>query len=218
MKFIDGWWVGDHPKNKRHPIAWQATDKNVIPNALKYFDGRGMVVQAGARVGLWPKILADSFEVVWSFEPEPTNYQCSIRNVPAENVILWAGALGERSTSKFIEFSSASDGNHQIIESPDDCRGLSSQLCQVWALDDMIRNHGDPHVDAIFLDVEGYELHALQGALETIERCRPALILEENYQGERYGHKQGDVGAWCKAHGFGVAERFGHDTIYTWQK
>jgi len=36
----------------------------------------------------------------------------------------------------------------------------------------------DRHIAIIELDVEGFEKPALAGALETIKRCKPILILE----------------------------------------
>ena len=37
----------------------------------------------------------------------------------------------------------------------------------------------DRHVGVLELDVEGHEQQALAGAMRTIERCRPLLILED---------------------------------------
>jgi hypothetical protein len=47
---------------------------------------------------------------------------------------------------------------------------------QVVAVDDVVPE--DRHVSILQLDVEGYEGPALQGALGTVERCRPTLVLE----------------------------------------
>ena len=44
------------------------------------------------------------------------------------------------------------------------------------ALDDVVA--GDRRVAAIQLDVEGHEQAALEGAMRTIERCRPLIVLE----------------------------------------
>jgi hypothetical protein len=35
-----------------------------------------------------------------------------------------------------------------------------------------------PRCDLIYLDVEGEELNALKGAMETIERCKPVIVYE----------------------------------------
>jgi hypothetical protein len=48
----------------------------------------------------------------------------------------------------------------------------------VVRIDDVIP--ADRDVSIIQLDVEGYEKEALIGAIQTIKRCLPILILEDN--------------------------------------
>lgn len=47
-----------------------------------------------------------------------------------------------------------------------------------YTLDAYLHRHSSPHVDFIKCDVEGHELDVLQGAKETLARCRPILLLE----------------------------------------
>jgi len=47
-------------------------------------------------------------------------------------------------------------------------------------LDDYVNEHGLERVDLIKLDIEGAEWFALRGAVETIRRWRPTLLLEIN--------------------------------------
>jgi hypothetical protein len=47
---------------------------------------------------------------------------------------------------------------------------------ELVALDDVVG--GDRQVAVIQLDVEGHERDALLGAMRTIERCRPLIVLE----------------------------------------
>ena len=49
---------------------------------------------------------------------------------------------------------------------------------EINRIDDIIPK--DRPISIIQLDVEGYEKEALTGALETIRRCKPILILEDN--------------------------------------
>jgi len=41
--------------------------------------------------------------------------------------------------------------------------------------------------DLIQLDVEGFEAKVLQGASQTITRCRPVIMVEDRGHGTRYG-------------------------------
>ena len=49
---------------------------------------------------------------------------------------------------------------------------------EIIRIDDIIPNNRS--ISILQLDVEGYEKEVLCGALETIKRCSPLLILEDN--------------------------------------
>jgi hypothetical protein len=67
--------------------------------------------------------------------------------------------------------------------------------------------------DLLVLDVEGLEGSALTGARETLERCRPVIMVEERGHGGRYGWHRGTVEAHLVAQGYRVAHRLAHDLI-----
>lgn len=54
-------------------------------------------------------------------------------------------------------------------------------------------------VGLIKIDVEGHELAVLKGAVETIARCRPYLVLEANTR-----HHEKTLTGWCEANGYTV--------------
>jgi FkbM family methyltransferase len=65
--------------------------------------------------------------------------------------------------------------------------------------DDILRNE-DPKF--IKIDTEGFELQALEGLDETIERCRPTLFVEvENEHIEAFN-------CFCTSHGYEIIEEF----------
>ena len=49
---------------------------------------------------------------------------------------------------------------------------------QTATLDGILNNFGYPSCDLIKIDVEGHELHVIQGGFETIERFEPAILIE----------------------------------------
>ena len=51
---------------------------------------------------------------------------------------------------------------------------------KTMSLDAFVENEGIDHLDVLKLDIEGSELKALQGAQNTIEKYRPAIILGIN--------------------------------------
>jgi hypothetical protein len=59
-----------------------------------------------------------------------------------------------------------------------------------------------PVCDLICLDVEGYELRVLEGAQDTLARCRPVLCLEVNKNLRHMGLTEADVLRFLDARGY----------------
>lgn len=80
---------------------------------------------------------------------------------------------------------------------------------QVDTLDALAGRVGLPRLDFIKIDVEGGELHVLQGGQATVEKFRPALLVEiEARHTARYQYGAGDVARWLTGRGY---------AMYAWQ-
>jgi FkbM family methyltransferase len=206
---VDGWYITDDDASIRaNPIRHQmAKDIRVIDAALKHVVGRDCVIQAGARVGLWPKTLAKHFRKVIAFEPETRNYDCAKANLAdCDNVELHKAALATGVKDAWLQFSDEKSGSHFLQTGSQIGEG---ELCEVREIDSL-----NLSPDAIFLDVEGVELLALVGGKETISACRPVLVLEENRSRERYGFQKGALAEWLAPFGYSVVDRVGKDLIF----
>ncbi len=94
------------------------------------------------------------------------------------NVSLFPAGLGARAETKPLYIASEAEG----------VRGGGSRIATkrrpgrtyedvpIVALDDVVPQDRD--VSIVQLDVEGFEQKALKGALGTLRRCRPLLVLE----------------------------------------
>jgi FkbM family methyltransferase len=149
----------------------------------------GDVVHAGTFCGDFLPALSRACHptgsTIWTFEPNVENYRCASITVDInglEGVQLYNTALGERSTCMSMRVA---DGNGKALgdgsrmlqgKSDEPGTGTGVAAVSVVALDDVIPV--DRHVSIIHLDVEGFEPQALMGAKQTIERCRPVLVLE----------------------------------------
>lgn len=140
-----------------------------VDKALPHVRRRGIAIDGGAHVGLWSSRLAQHFQWVFAFEPMPDNFACLQRNVPSKVVTVNA-ALGDREqlVSFAVEKYSVS---HHIHRGETGKQLVSAAMTTIdeFELDD---------VAFLKLDVEGCELAALQGAANTIARCRPLLHVE----------------------------------------
>jgi FkbM family methyltransferase len=133
---------------------------------VKKFD---LVVTAGAACGMYTRFYAKKFKTVIACEPEPLNFHCMVNNNQYDNVIKLNVALGE--DTKFVSILRGIDNNvgtHKVTKN-----NLVDHTLMI-SIDSMKLEK----CDLIQLDVEGYEKDAVMGALETIIKFRPVIVLE----------------------------------------
>lgn len=133
-----------------------------------------VAVDVGGHVGLWAMHMAKRFSCVHAFEPMAPFRDCFARNVTAANVVLYGMPLAEAYQPVSMAYDPADSGGTHV-----DLRGraaaMSGRPLQAWPLD-----HFDlADVDFIKIDCEGFEERVLRGARQTLERCRPCVIVEQ---------------------------------------
>lgn len=163
---IAAWW----PRYDHKPVKcfeFVTNGLGAIQVARRFLKNTRACVQAGGHAGYWPKHLALFFGHVYTFEPEPALFECMSRNcAQVPNMTAYPIALGAQHGKARLK-SHVSAGSWRI-----DAAGETE--VELWPIDTLHL----PHCDAIFLDVEGYEVEALQGAADTIKRCRPLILCE----------------------------------------
>ena len=157
------WLKADHGAWNGPKADWEDFHSKHWFERVKH---RQVCVQAGSCLGMYPRLLSEKFEVVYSFEPDRLNFYVANLNCQVPNVFLWNAALGHEPGFTGLERQYYDNvGMHRVRD-----RGP----IPVVALDTM----GLPHCDLLALDVEQYELHALRGAMQTIDRCSPVIVCE----------------------------------------
>ena len=184
IKKHGAWWL---PAHEQHLQGWMAHPKNrdVVLNGRVAYQGRKQLaaldlvklmragqplrtaVDVGAHCGLWSFNLAHASETVHAFEPVALHRQCFALNTEGlPNIVLHECALGAQQGMVRLESETGSSGNTKIVGDGDiELRSLDS-----FELQD---------VDLIKLDCEGYELHVLRGAIDTIAKCKPVIVVEQ---------------------------------------
>ncbi len=146
-----------------------------------------VVVDAGANVGIYSEFLSRCVGpngVVHAFEPCPDNFmrlRRATRKLP--NVHLCPAAVGQNSGETMLYVSDKLNVDHRVYVSEGDTR-RALQVGMV-ALDDYFKP--GERVDLLKLDIQGYELHALQGARRIVNENREIKLLLEFWP---YGLKQ----------------------------
>jgi FkbM family methyltransferase len=133
-----------------------------------------VVVDAGAQIGIFSVKVADRAGRVWAFEPEPSNYELLCYNVaPYSNIKSMNVALWSSNGRMPLHHNREHVGAHSLLPLPE---GVSDYNVEVETirLDDVIEDQ----VDFIKMDVEGAEIEVLKGAMQILEVCHPAIVME----------------------------------------
>lgn len=176
---------------------------------LKHVTDRRTVVQAGGNIGIFPKYLAGYFESVLTFEPDADNFAALKQNAPEANIGAFPYALGERQSAVGLARvrRDGSDGAEHAglvhVSGTGDVPMIRLDECCLTKC------------GLIMLDIEGYELPALQGAIRTITRCRPAIAIEVNQNCRFFGISPDDIAAFFRDLSYRYIATFGkNDRLY----
>ena len=131
---------------------------------------RRTALDIGANVGLWSRDLVDNFAKVVAFEPVAVFRECLEKNVSGANFFISPLALGDHDTQATMIITEGNSGHSHL-----DPNTLGTGDVQVVKLDNL--NIED--ADYIKIDCEGYEYRVLQGAEQTVKRCRPIMVIEQ---------------------------------------
>lgn len=120
----------------------------------------------GDTISHFMQITKGKFKYIYAFEPDSGNYRKLLVNHQNEKIKLFN--MGLYSGMQDIKFLSGKGGSSQVTDSGED----SIRVC---SFDDL--RVSDRNVTFVKMDIEGSELHALQGMSKTISRCKPKLAI-----------------------------------------
>lgn len=168
-------------------------DEYALPIILEFIKEGDHVVDAGAFIGdhtiAYLKAVGESGKVV-AIEPNPQAYECLCHN--CQDALCLNLAIGDKEESLDFSISSNVGASH-----------LSSENGSVIVvtLDSLLF----PKLDFLKIDVEGFELKALQGAKKTIAHYLPTMWIEINSTAlSRQGCRPADVIRWVIDMGYEV--------------
>lgn len=166
-----------------HILKHGIFEKSLIEWSKQFVDKDKIFVDIGAHMGTYCINLAPYAKKVYAFEAQRSTYYqlcggialSNAKNVYAYNI----GLTNKEESGKSMELMIVSpDGGgstfdngavkgpgHQILE---------TEKVEMKCLDDFQLDN----VSFIKIDVEGYEINVLKGAIETIKRCKPKILFE----------------------------------------
>uniref|UniRef100_A0A7S4P828 Methyltransferase FkbM domain-containing protein n=1 Tax=Guillardia theta TaxID=55529 RepID=A0A7S4P828_GUITH len=140
-----------------------------------------LVYDVGANVGHFTVIAGELGHSVVSFEANPKT--CSqlrekINSHRLKSVQVYCVAVGNNNSEVQVDTSSLDSASTSVIAGDSSSASAEVQMVKMKTLDSISINH------TIFLlksDTQGYELEVLKGALKTLQRSRPIILVELSY-------------------------------------
>jgi len=205
----DGWWWPETAREK--DLVYYKKKNRSLQFILKLAeDGiikSRSVIQGGGCYGLWPKMLSKVFDTVYTYEPESETFYGLCLNCPEENIIKLNAAMGHK--RRGVTVKKKGFASHYVIGTSTAANALQYPIDNLEVL----------NCDALIMDIEGYEYYAIQGARETINLCRPVVLVEDNGLYEKFHgldrrHGTGCVDKLLRKQGYKLVESIEHDKIY----
>jgi len=160
--------------------VWEPETVDFMRQYIKGHD----IVHAGTYFGDMLPALSEKANTVWAFEPSPINYQCALKTIEwndLKNVVLHNKAVStsNQDSVRFMVTNPKDKKNYgggSRIPQENEVINVKTIDVSSVRIDDVVPQ--ERKVSVIQLDVEGHEFAAIRGAINTIKRSRPILILE----------------------------------------
>lgn len=142
----------------------------------------------GANIGHHTLFMARHADHLFSFEPFSVvrqEMERKLKHAGVRNAIAYPVALGNHNeTASFRPPTGANQGTGTLGDllpdnASDDCISV-----EVVRGDDFFAANGLPAISLLKMDVEGFEVKALEGMRETLWRDRPPILMEIQPEGE----------------------------------
>ncbi len=157
---------------------WESFETEVFK---KYLKKSGLVVDVGANIGYYTLLASRALESnghVVAFEPASKNFNLLKKNVEENslsNVKIEKKAVGSKTGKASIYLNPENCGGNRIYKSGERWK---KESIETVTLDNYFSNTKES-IDLLKIDIEGYELKAMQGAKELLDQRRIKVIMSE---------------------------------------
>lgn len=138
--------------------------------------GGQVVVDVGSNIGYYTKLFSNLVGpngLVFSFEPEPENFELLKRNCDLPNVCLEKLAVSNQNSRQALYLSRTSDGRHSLL-SRMERKALKVKTVKL----DSYFSDFKRSIDLVKIDVEGTEPFVLEGMKSSMKEKGPKIVIE----------------------------------------
>ena len=168
-------WIPDNDNYTR----WGANyEQKQFHDTMKHIFERGVALDCGAHVGIWSKRLSYLFDTVIAFEPIPKHIECHKKNCTESNITLNECALSNKETTMDMKMGTGRNTGRSTLEYKSNLVKGDNVIIQIQTK--TLDSFKLPKVDFMKIDVEKHEVKLLNGAIETLMRCKPIIFIEDH--------------------------------------
>lgn len=171
-----------------------------------------VIIDAGANIGFMTFQFRKRFSQadVYCFEPNPNVFNVLVNNYKGDSrVHCFPYGVGDADREQAFNIN-ANTGTSSFLDAADYHRShqainlLGSHVVQMISLDEFVKKNSIDRIDILKLDIEGYELMALQGAKSLLKDQKIDVIYTEvnivgSYVGQVLFH---DITGYLKEYGY----------------
>ena len=143
-----------------------------------------VVLDCGANIGVYTRHALDrGAKLVVAIEPAPESLECLRRNLDKEiasgRVVVYPKGVWNKDDELQLSISDhwASTAASVVLD-----RGGKGPRVPLTTIDKVAAELKLPSVDFIKMDIEGAEMEALEGAVETVRRFRPRMAISVEHR------------------------------------
>ena len=149
----------------------------------KYIDKKSIVVECGCHIGTHTVKMASLCDKLYGFEPMPETYEVLNKNIVLNNItnaIIYKKGVADK--TGFTKYSWSLDDNPGASGLDNNPMGIPPRIrttdkiipVELTTIDSLNLDR----LDFMKIDVEGYEQLVIEGAMNTIKKCKPVIIME----------------------------------------
>jgi FkbM family methyltransferase len=196
----------------RQRSDFQQHHTELKPLFRPYIPSDATVLDVGAHAGQFARLFAGMAPrgQVWSFEPSEyarsvMNVSSAIRRIPNIQLVPFglSDVPGELVLHTPVKKAGGLGFGAAHLGADNGGRDTVEQIVRLTTLDAFVAEKGLTRIDFIKADIEGWEMHALRGAEQSLARFKPALFLEvSGAHLARAGETAEGLFRWLQARGY----------------
>jgi FkbM family methyltransferase len=173
-------WLGNVSvidQNIKRSGVWEPITTELVKKLIKKND---VVIDVGANIGYYTTLFAKSTGnegFVYAFEPTTIFHNLLVENISLNhfsNVTIIKKGLSNKKGNIEILIDNSSASIHQ----PQKGDVINKEIIELTTLDDYVEEFGLEKINFIKIDIDGHEPFVLEGAIRSIFKFKPIVILE----------------------------------------